>query len=411
MTVGVSGWQFNVSTSLTQQDVDFYKIAEQMPGQDITNLFQRSLSSYPSCAGHTGRYATTPLCASSKVPGVTENGTLQACALPALGEQTFQALRIRNTSTLTGYSWDQVASLPSYLVIDGSVLNFSPYLSANPTSIAGDPVDFTIRLALNGQRDSGKDATRLFYNRAPSSAAVRCLVDRYGAGRIDKITPGCFAASLFLYTSLVVILAVVLIRFAMACVFNWFMSAKLILPPKNLDRRGISPAVMPEGANVSVNNQTGTAPWAAGGKKSRGLQKTLKPDPSSTTSLSTSTSSNKLPEPTITLSRIGAELFAVCLVTCYSEGEDSIRTTVESIASTNYSDKRKLLWIVCDGMITGAGEKQSTPDICVGMLDADPRFGNPMPMGYIAVGSGAKRENRAMVYAGHYGQFPSSRHN
>ena len=49
----------------------------------------------------------------------------------------------------------------------------------------------------------------------------------------------------------------------------------------------------------------------------------------------------------------------------------------------------------------------STPDICVSMLDADPRFGNPIPMGYIAVGSGAKRENRAMVYAGHYGKLDS----
>ncbi|KAF7376002.1 Glycosyltransferase family 2 protein [Mycena sanguinolenta] len=53
-------------------------------------------------------------------------------------------------------------------------------------------------------------------------------------------------------------------------------------------------------------------------------------------------------------------------------------------------------------MITGAGEKRSTPDLCVGLLDADPRFGEPIPMGYISVGSGAKAQNRAMVYAGHY---------
>ena len=104
----------------------------------------------------------------------------------------------------------------------------------------------------------------------------------------------------------------------------------------------------------------------------------------------------------MTLDRIGSELYTVCLVTCYSEGEEGIRGTMESIASTSYPDSRKLIWVVCDGMITGAGEKQSTPDICVGMLEADPRFGNPQPMGYIAVGSGPKKENRAMVYAGHY---------
>jgi chitin synthase len=104
----------------------------------------------------------------------------------------------------------------------------------------------------------------------------------------------------------------------------------------------------------------------------------------------------------MSLAQIGTELFAVCLVTCYSEGEDSIRSTLDSISRTTYSDARKLLFIVADGMITGAGEKMSTPDICVGLLDADPRFGNPMPMSYFAIGSGMKRENRAMVYAGHY---------
>jgi chitin synthase len=58
-------------------------------------------------------------------------------------------------------------------------------------------------------------------------------------------------------------------------------------------------------------------------------------------------------------------------------------------------------------MITGAGEKRSTPDICVSLLEPDPRFGNPMPMAYEAVGSGAKAENRAMVYAGHYSEHPT----
>lgn len=290
------------------------------------------------------------------------------------------------------------------MVIDGIVLNMSPYIVANPVAIPGDEVDFAIRQSLTNQSASGKDATRLFYNRQATKDAIPCLQSRYMAGRIDKITPGCFAASLFLYTSLTVILAVVLVRFAMACIFNWFMAAKLVLPPSDLGRTGISPAVMPEGANMSVNNKTGTAPWAAGG--SGAGDKRLKAKLNKINgNLNGSSTTLVNPEPLISLSRIGAELFAVCLVTCYSEGEDSIKSTLESIASTNYSDSRKLLFVVCDGMITGQGEKRSTPDICVGMLDADARFGNPMPMGFIAVGEGNKRENRAMVYAGHYGWF------
>ncbi|KAK4689436.1 chitin synthase, partial [Tremellales sp. Uapishka_1] len=393
MTLSVSGWVFNVSSSITQTNVDFYSISKQEPGQDITNLFIRNLTDYPKCTSSL-RYATTPMCASSKVSTVKENGTLQACPLEKLSAATFTSLQITNTTLLEGYSWDQVSALADYLVIDGVVLNMSPYMSANPTAISNDEVDFTIRQVLGNQTGSGKDATRLFYNRATTRDAIPCLQARYVAGRIDKIAPGCFVASLFLYVSLIVILAVVLARFAMACVFNWFMSSKLVLPPTHLSRTAISPAVLPEGANISVNNKTGTAPWAGGGKKPKakasGNGKTL------------NSAAPSDPEPLISLSRIGAELFALCLITCYSEGEDSIRSTLESIAATNYSDARKLMFVVCDGMITGAGERRSTPDTCVSMLDADPRFGNPMPMGYIAVGNGAKRENRAMVYAGHY---------
>lgn len=53
-------------------------------------------------------------------------------------------------------------------------------------------------------------------------------------------------------------------------------------------------------------------------------------------------------------------------------------------------------------MVTGHGETMSTPDICVSLLEADPRFGNPQPMSYISIGQARKAVNRAMVYAGHY---------
>ncbi|KAK8853481.1 chitin synthase 1 [Kwoniella newhampshirensis] len=401
LTLSISGWVFNVSSSLTQQDVDFYALSRQMPGQDITNLFTRTVADYPACTA-SARYASAPICKSSATSTVRGNGTSQDCPLGRLDDATLSSLQIRNTSLLEGYSWNQVAALKNYLVIDGMVLNMSPYIEANPTAISGDIVDSVIRTVLFNQTSSGKDATRLFYNRKVAQDAIKCLQTRYLAGRIDKIAPGCFVASLFLYVSLFVILAVVLVRFAMACIFNWFISAKLVEPPKDLGRTAISPAVMPEGANVSVHNKTGTAPWARGGSPTRKLKNGKKINGLPNSSSTTLVNGVSNPDPLISLSRIGTELFTVCLVTCYSEGEDSIRGTLESISATNYSDSRKLIWVVCDGMITGHGERMSTPDICVAMLDADPRFGNPMPMGFIAVGSGAKRENRAMVYAGHY---------
>ena len=393
-SVGVQGRLYTVSpTTPIFETVNLFDLSRNA-GQDITTLFTRQASDFPACTGLSFLIARDAPC-NSQV----------SCPLPSLtSSATFASLALQNQSLIVGYSWDQVAELQNYFVIDGAVLNMNPYMNLHTSPVSGDAVDAVLRTLLRTQSgDSGKDGTRLFYNREDTKAAVKCLVQRYYAGNIDKITPGCFASQLFLYAGLIVILGLVLVRFAMACIFNWFMSAKLAGPPDkyNLNRSAISPAVMPEGANVSIDNRTGTAPWANKSKKGAKIPpsgKLLK----SFNSSSTLVDSDPSISPTITLAQIGAELFAVCLVTCYSEGEDSLRTTLDSISQTEYSDKRKLLFVIADGMITGAGEKRSTPDICVSLLEADPRFGNPMPMSYVAVGSGSKRENRAMVYAGHY---------
>lgn len=389
-TLSILGILYNVTQAKSPASVNLDQLTLQEPGQDITPYFYRTASQYPACQGLEFRVALDQPCISTT-----------DCPLGAINaSSTFTQLDIQETAVLLGYDWDQVAALPNYFVIDGAVLNMNPYITQHPSPVASDPVDLAIRTILNTQASfSGKDGTRLFYNRAEILAAVPCLYQRYYAGNIAKITPGCFVSSLFLYVGLIVILALVLVRFAMACVFNWFLSARLAGPPdkSHLNRSAISPAVMPGGANISVDNHTGTAPWA-GPHGSKKLVKTIP------TRLPASSSTTLVPEaaPVMSLTQIGTELFAICLVTCYSEGEDSIRSTLDSISRTTYSDARKLLFVVADGMITGAGEKMSTPDICVGLLEADPRFGNPMPMSYLAIGSGTKRENRAMVYAGHY---------
>lgn len=387
-TLGYAGAIYNITPGRTAPgNVNLAALAAASSSQDITPLFQREANLYAACAGVNFRIAQDQPC-SERTP----------CPLPRPTESAFATLGLVPTDLLVGYSWEQITEQPNYIVVDGTVLNLTPYLTTHPAPIPGDKMDTAIRTVM-ALPDHGKDATYLFVGRPDLRAAVPCLKQRYIAGNIDKVTPGCFVSTLFLYAGLFVILALVLVRFAMACVFNWFLSEKLAGPPtaQELNRSAISPAVLPEGANISVDNKNGTAPWAHPNKK---LVKGQKGGRSVASSASSTTLSN--PEPIMSLQQIGAELFAVCLVTAYSEGEESLRTTLDSISNTTYSDARKLLFVVADGMITGAGEKQSTPDICVGLLEADPRFGNPMPMSYEAVGSGAKACNRAMVYAGHY---------
>lgn len=385
-SVSVQGFLFKVSpNSQPQNGINLLQLA-QTPGQDVTTLFTRDAAQFHACSGLNFRVAQDAPCNSQS-----------SCPLSNLNSSTtFSSLGLTNTSLIVGYDWDQVAKLQNYFVIDGAVLNMNPYISLHPNAIQGDNVDLALRTLL---KSNGNDGTRLFYNRADIRSSVNCLKERYYAGNIDKITPGCMASQLLLYAGLIVVLSLVLARFAMACIFNWFLSARLAGPPDSgqLNRSAISPAVLPEGANVAIDNRAGTAPWA-----NPKLKKGAKTPPKSVKSY---TSTDTSVSPTITLAQIGAELFAVCLVTCYSEGEDSLRTTLDSISTTTYSDQRKLLFVVADGMITGAGEKRSTPDICVSLLDADARFGNPVPMSYVAVGSGKKQENRAMVYAGHYSTF------
>lgn len=94
---------------------------------------------------------------------------------------------------------------------------------------------------------------------------------------------------------------------------------------------------------------------------------------------------------------------AICLVTCYSEGEDGIRTTLDSIATSDYPNSHKLMLVICDGIITGHGNSMSTPDVCVSMMrDFIVPPDEVQPYSYVAIADGAKRHNMAKVYAGYY---------
>lgn len=53
--------------------------------------------------------------------------------------------------------------------------------------------------------------------------------------------------------------------------------------------------------------------------------------------------------------------------------------------------------VVCDGMITGAGETRTTPDIVVGMMDLDPTMREPKQSSYVAIADGERQLNMAKV--------------
>ncbi|GAA5809891.1 hypothetical protein MFLAVUS_003306 [Mucor flavus] len=93
--------------------------------------------------------------------------------------------------------------------------------------------------------------------------------------------------------------------------------------------------------------------------------------------------------------------FVVCQVPCYTEGEDELKKTIDSIAALQYDDKRKLLFIICDGMVIGGGNDRPTSRIVLDILGVGSKA-DPEALSFFSVGEGQKQHNMGKVYSGLY---------
>ncbi|KFX97217.1 hypothetical protein V490_02910, partial [Pseudogymnoascus sp. VKM F-3557] len=93
--------------------------------------------------------------------------------------------------------------------------------------------------------------------------------------------------------------------------------------------------------------------------------------------------------------------FIICQVPAYTEDEESLRRAIDSVARMKYDDKRKLLVIVCDGMIIGQGNDKPTPRIVLDILGVDETV-DPEPLSFESLGEGAKQHNMGKCYSGLY---------
>ncbi|KAL8716722.1 MAG: hypothetical protein Q9225_005972 [Loekoesia sp. 1 TL-2023] len=93
--------------------------------------------------------------------------------------------------------------------------------------------------------------------------------------------------------------------------------------------------------------------------------------------------------------------FVICQVPAYTEDEDSLRRAIDSAARMKYDDKRKLLVVVCDGMIIGQGNDRPTPRIVLDILGVSETV-DPEPLSFESLGEGMKQHNMGKVYSGLY---------
>ncbi|KAF9535696.1 glycosyltransferase family 2 protein [Crepidotus variabilis] len=93
----------------------------------------------------------------------------------------------------------------------------------------------------------------------------------------------------------------------------------------------------------------------------------------------------------------------ICLVTAYSESVEGLRTTLDSLATTDYPNSHKLILIIADGMVKGDGNDMTTPEICLTMMKECIIAPQDVEANsYVAIADGHKRHNMAKVYAGYY---------
>ena len=93
--------------------------------------------------------------------------------------------------------------------------------------------------------------------------------------------------------------------------------------------------------------------------------------------------------------------FVICQVPAYTEGEDQLRKGLDSLTALQYDNKRKLICVVCDGMIVGGGNDRPTPKIVLDILGVDPKI-DPPALPFRAVGQANEQLNYGKVYSGLY---------
>jgi chitin synthase len=93
----------------------------------------------------------------------------------------------------------------------------------------------------------------------------------------------------------------------------------------------------------------------------------------------------------------------ICLVTAYSESFEGLRTTLDSLATTDYPNSHKLILVIADGWVKGAGNALTTPEICLSMMKELIILPQDVEQhSYVAIADGHKRHNMAKVFAGFY---------
>ncbi|KAB5580417.1 glycosyltransferase family 2 protein [Coniochaeta sp. 2T2.1] len=370
------------------------------------------------------------------------------------------------------YSWDDIRNSSRNLVVySGNVLDLDLLYWFNETQVSIPNRFKELRDKNNAANQAiwGRDITRSFQS-SDDRQMAECFQEIIKVGSVDTDTVGCIASKVVLYVSLALILSVVVARFMLAIVFQWFIArtygAEKTSQSSDKRKRNrqiedwtediyrapprlpgdVGSSVTGTGSGLSkrssflpTTSRFSTVYSSDHSRKRSGIPTTmasqtagqqllhpnsmygqgndsrtsfLKSDPYSQSSVSPTDGpgpagfihESVVPQPPSDWTPFGFPLaHVICLVTAYSEGELGIRTTLDSVAMTDYPNSHKAILVICDGIIKGKGETHSTPDIVLSMMkDHTIPVEDVEAFSYVAVASGSKRHNMAKIYAGFY---------
>ncbi|OMH81058.1 Chitin synthase 7 [Zancudomyces culisetae] len=267
-----------------------------------------------------------------------------------------------DTNKKITYQWNDIYNKKYYLfVYNGSVFNVYNYLEqslVNRTGYLGAP-----HITDSIIQMVGTDATQYINSKSELKQLVSCFYAQYLVGVVDGTPVGCILVNGLLAVSMMMVGMVTLTKFFCAVLFNWTYKWRFCRNYNNI-------YTMRDKNHNEVH---------------------------------------ELP-------------YVLILVTCYSEGKDSLKKTLDSIAETYYPEPNKVLVVIADGMVSGEDENKSTPEIVLELMGvnnpSDMRAHNPYsddqnsaarkqsedprPLAYKSIGHGEHGYNNAKVYGGVY---------
>lgn len=354
------------------------------------------------------------------------------------------------------FTWDDIKNSTRNLVVyNGHVLDLDLLKWLQTDDLNYPPLFDQLRQS----KLQGYDISLVLSDSFERKAAL-CLSEIIKVGEIDSSTIGCLASQVVLYISLVFILSVVFLKFFISCYFRWVVAKRQgasTVDNKSLNQhaneiedwsedinaRGpikkVDPYMRPgdqrrvstfdlikKNSRMLLNDKDDskdkfrgmttmtTQSYLRSNDHGFAADKNALQSPF-TNDLVSSAQNLETLDPTIIHPDVVAQppadympssfplIHTVCFVTCYSEDEQGLRTTLDSLSTTDYPNSHKLLMVVCDGIIKGSGNDLTTPEIALSMMED---FVVPPEEveahSYVAVASGSKRHNMAKVYAGFY---------